>query len=83
VFGVVVVGTAIVISTSIFRENSVKNNYDAILQDMVRIASDAQVWKNKPELLGGSPDASKSTSYDFMEVDFAKMGIILPIPYRS
>ena len=82
VFTVVVVGTAIVIGISMFNDNSTKNNYDAILQDMVRIASDAQVWKRRPELLGGSPDASKSTTYDFMEVDFAKMGIILPVPYR-
>lgn len=74
VFTVVVVGTAIVIGISMFNDNSTKNNYDAILRDMVRIASDAQLWKGKPELLGGSPDASKSTAVDFMELDFAKMG---------
>ncbi len=71
---VVVVGAAIVVLANMYSSNSTKNNYDAILRDMVRIAGDAQLWKSKPELMGGSPDASKSGKANFMEVDFAKMG---------
>ncbi len=61
VLATVIVGTAIVVGIAAFSENSAKANADAIVQDAVRIANDAQSWKRKPAPFGGqasSEDAS-------------------------
>lgn len=70
VLGIVIVGIAIVVGINAYSENSIKSNFDALLQDALRIASDAQSWKQKPEDFGGSPDATKAVQYDFSAVDF-------------
>jgi hypothetical protein len=74
VLGIVIVGIAILVGINAYSENSVKTNWDALLQDALRMANDAQAWKSKPELFGGSPDATKSTEDDFSEVTFFSMG---------
>ena len=73
VLGIVIVGIAILVGINAYSENSVKTNWDALLQDGLRIASDAQAWKAKPELFGGSPDAVKADSNDFAAVDFTQL----------
>ncbi len=74
VLGIVIVGIAILVGINAYSENSVKSNWDSLLQDALRMASDAQVWKIKPELLGGSPDSTKSNEDDFSEAEFLSMG---------
>lgn len=79
VLGIVIVGIAIVVGINAYSENSVKSNWDALLQDALRVASDAQAWKGKPELFGGSPDANKTDSTNFLAsddnlVDFLDLG---------
>ena len=74
VLGIVLAGIAILVGINSYSENSVKTNWDALLQDALRMASDAQSWKARPELFGGSPDATKSNVDDFSEVDFLSMG---------
>ena len=74
VLGIVIVGIAIVVGINAYSENSVKSNFDALLQDGLRIASDAQSWKSKPELFGGSDDATKTDADDFIGSDFVQLG---------
>ena len=74
VLGIVIVGIAILVGINTYSENSVKTNWDGLMQDALRMANDAQSWKTKPELFGGSPDATKSNEDDFSEVDFLSMG---------
>jgi len=73
VLGIVIVGIAIVVGINAYSENSIKSNFDAVLQDGLRIASDAQSWKQKPEVFGGSPDATKSDTNDFSAVNFVQL----------
>ena len=68
VLGIVIVGIAIVVGINAYSENNIKTNWDALLQDALRVASDAQAWKGKPELFGGSPDATKATAADYSAV---------------
>ena len=73
VLGIVIVGIAILVGINAYSENSVKSNWDSLLQDALRIASDAQAWKAKPELFGGSPDVTKADQKDFTGMDFLQL----------
>ena len=74
VLGIVIVGIAIIVGISAYGEGNTRVNWDALLQDALRMAGDAQSWKGTPELFGGSPDATKPDENDFSEVDFHFMG---------
>jgi hypothetical protein len=74
VLGIVVVGIAVLVGINAYSESSVKSNSDALLQEALRIASDAQVWKAKPEMMGGSPDDSKGSQANFSDLDYMKLG---------
>ena len=73
VLGIVIVGIAIIVGINAYSENNTRANWDALLQDGLRMASDAQSWKGKPELFGGSPDATKTDTLDFSLADFHQM----------
>ena len=45
-----------------------------LLTDIVRIAGDAQLWKDKPEVLGGSNDSQKSAASNFLGANFLNLG---------
>ena len=75
VLTIVVVGLAVVVGIAAFAENSVNSNSDALLQTALRIASDAQVWKARPEILSGSPDNAKHTTGDFSTVTTYSLGL--------
>ena len=53
VLGIVIVGLAVVVGIQAFGENQKKANADALVNDGVRIASDAQAWNLKPAAFGG------------------------------
>ena len=53
VLGIVIVGLAVVVGIQAFSENQTKANADAMINDGVRIASDAQAWALKPAQFGG------------------------------
>lgn len=53
VLGIVIVGLAVVVGIQAFGENQQKANADAMVNDGVRIASDAQAWVLKPQAFGG------------------------------
>ena len=57
VLATVIVGVAIVVGIRAFTENSAKSNADAMTQEAVRMANDAQAWYKKPVPFGG-PDAT-------------------------
>lgn len=53
VLGVIIVGIAVVVGIDSFAGNANQGNKDAITQDMIRMASNAQGYFHKPKLLGG------------------------------
>ncbi|WP_420454707.1 hypothetical protein [Rubrivirga sp.] len=53
VLGIVIVGLAVVVGIQAFGENQKKANTDAVVNDAIRIASDAQAWALKPTAFGG------------------------------
>jgi hypothetical protein len=55
VLGVVLVGIAIIAGIQAYDQNNRKSSVDALTHDAMRIASDLQVWAQKPAQFGG-PD---------------------------
>lgn len=74
VLSIVIVGIAIVVGINTYAENSVRSNWDSLLQEGLRIANDAQSWKQKPELFGGQVDTKKQNPTDFTDVSFTQLG---------
>lgn len=68
VLGIVIVGLAVVVGIQAFGENQKKANQDALVNDGVRIASDAQAWALKPAAFGGGASSTLSA------VTFAALG---------
>ena len=58
VLATVIVGLAIIVGIRAFNENAIKSNLDTITQDVVRMANDAQAWKQKAAPFGGQDPAS-------------------------
>jgi hypothetical protein len=64
VLGIVIVGLAVVVGIQAFGENQKKSNADALVNDVVRIASDAQAWNLKPAAFGGGAGAFSGLSFE-------------------
>jgi hypothetical protein len=67
VLGVIIVGIAVVVGIGIFGTNSQQANADAVAQDCLRIAANAQGYYRKPLMLGGG-------SNSFVGLTLAKCG---------
>jgi len=80
VLATVIVGIAIIIGIRAFTENGIRANSDAMVQDMVRMASDAQAWKQKPAPFGGQPDntpdlkTAKDDPDNYAGISFTQLG---------
>src|SRR5690606_2317238 len=73
VLGIVIVGLAVVVGIQAFSENQKKANADALVNDAIRIASDAQAWMLKPTAFGGGNN-SCATTCAWGGVAFAQLG---------
>lgn len=64
VLGIVIVGLAVVVGIQAFGENQKKANSDAITNDVIRIASDAQAWSLKPQAFGGGNGTFEGVTFE-------------------
>jgi len=53
ILSAVIVGVAIVMGINMFADNAAQANQDAVMQDVLTIASRAQAWYRRPVQLGG------------------------------
>ena len=75
VLGIVIVGLAVVVGIQAFGENQKKSNADALTNDAIRIASDAQAWSLKPEAFGGGDgDFQKTVDGTATDINFQDLG---------
>ena len=70
VLGIVIVGLAVVVGIQAFGENQKKANADALVNDGVRIASDAQAWALKPAAFGGPSSTEKLGDAIFLDLGY-------------
>lgn len=74
VLGIVIVGLAVVAGIQAFSENQVKANADAMVNDALRIASDAQAWRLKPAAFGGG--AGNVSTAPWTGLTFSQLGYV-------
>lgn len=53
ILGVIVVGIAVAVGITMFQDNAVSANRDAVTNDLVNLASRAQQYYRRPAALGG------------------------------
>lgn len=73
VLGIVIVGVAVTIGIQAFSENSKKTNMDALMNDAIDVASDAQTWMLKPSVYGGANNSCR-TACDWSGITLAAIG---------
>jgi len=77
VLGMVIVGIAVVAGIQAFSEGKAKADRDAAVSDAMRLISDIQAWKLKPQAFGGgggTPDSNFSALGSGRQA-FAAIGI--------
>ena len=74
VLGIVIVGLAVVVGIQAFSENKKKANADALVNDVIRIASDAQAWKLKPAAFGGGAAVTGFTGLSLEQLGYTVSG---------
>jgi hypothetical protein len=57
ILGVIVVGIAVAVGITMFQDNAVSANRDAVINDLVNLASRAQQFYRRPVALGGGQGA--------------------------
>lgn len=81
ILAAVIVGVAITLGINMFQQNSAQANQEAVVQDVLTIASRAQAWYRRPVQMGGGgrtfaglngnldpinfPDQNANGSYNF------------------
>lgn len=88
VLGTVIVGLGVVAGIDAFNSNQESSNQDALVNQAVRVASDAQAWMQKPEAYGGgggqgdnwdqlslSDLGYETTANDSFETQYGNIGI--------
>ena len=53
ILGVIVVGIAVAVGITMFKDNAVSSNRDAVTNDLVNLAARAQQFFRRPTMLGG------------------------------
>jgi Tfp pilus assembly protein PilE len=53
ILGVIVVGIAVAVGITMFQDNAVSANRDAVANDLINLASKAQQYYRRPTALGG------------------------------
>ncbi|MEL6614344.1 MAG: hypothetical protein AAFQ43_01325 [Bacteroidota bacterium] len=74
VLGIVIVGLAVVVGIQAFSENQGKANEDAVVKDMVSMATEAYAWYSKPEAMGGGGESWFGISLDVLGYDTGTIG---------
>lgn len=74
VLATVIVGIATVVGIQAFSQNNVKSNADAMLNDAVRIASDAQAWAQKSAPFGGPATYGTFTGVTLADLGYEANG---------
>jgi Tfp pilus assembly protein PilE len=64
ILGVIVVGIAVAVGITMFQDNAVSANRDAVVNDLVNLAARAQQFYRRPTSLGGGQNTFNGLSSD-------------------
>lgn len=63
ILGVIVVGIAVAVGITMFQDNAVSANRDAVTNDLVNLSSRAQQYYRRPTALGGGGNSFVGVTY--------------------
>ena len=66
ILGVIVVGIAVAVGITMFQDNAVSANRDAVVNDLVNLAARAQQYYRRPQSLGGGQNSFAGLSTNGM-----------------
>ncbi len=64
ILGVIVVGIAVAVGITMFTDNAVSANRDAVTNDLVNLASRAQQYYRRPTSMGGGEGSFTGLTFD-------------------
>jgi Tfp pilus assembly protein PilE len=64
ILGVIIVGIAVAVGITMFQDNAVSANRDAVTNDLVQLAAKSQQYFRKPVSLGGGGNSFASLTAD-------------------
>ena len=67
ILSAIIVGLAIVTGINMFGENAVQANKDAVMQDLLTLATRAQGWYRRPAQLGGGNRSFANATLDTLD----------------
>jgi hypothetical protein len=78
ILGVIIVGIAVAVGITMFQDNAVSANKDAVVNDLVQLAAKAQQFYRKPVALGGG-----GNNFDRITKDAAGMGLLVSTAFSN
>lgn len=64
ILGVIIVGIAVAVGITMFQDNAISSNKDAVTNDLVQLAAKAQQYFRKPTALGGGGNSFAGITAD-------------------
>lgn len=78
ILGVIIVGIAVAVGITMFQDNAVSANRDAVTNDLVQLAAKSQQYFRKPTALGGG-----GNSFVTLTADAAGMLLLVSTPFSN
>lgn len=78
ILGVIIVGIAVAVGITMFQDNAVSANRDAVTNDLVQLAAKAQQYYRKPSSLGGG-----GNSFATLTADAAGMALLVSTAFSN
>jgi Tfp pilus assembly protein PilE len=78
ILGVIIVGIAVAVGITMFQDNAVSSNRDAVTNDLVQLAAKAQQYYRKPSSLGGG-----GNSFAGLTADASGMAVLVSTTFSN
>jgi len=78
ILGVIIVGIAVAVGITMFQDNAVSANRDAVTNDLVQLSAKAQQYYRKPAALGGG-----GNDFSGLTADAAGMAILVSTSFSN
>ncbi|MDD8018172.1 MAG: hypothetical protein PHP42_07350 [Bacteroidota bacterium] len=84
ILGVIIVGIAVAVGITMFQDNAVSANRDAVTNDLVQLAAKAQQYFRKPVALGGGGNTfGTATGATPLTADAAGMAVLVSTAFSN
>ncbi len=78
ILGVIIVGIAVAVGITMFQDNAVSANKDAVTNDLVQLAAKAQQYYRKPSALGGG-----GNHFTLITADATGIGLLVSTAFSN